>query len=166
MNPLARKNDLFVEHLPNEVVLYDKSNNKVHCLNKTAAAIWESSDGTRSVDDLAQIVGAKLGLPSDPKLVLLALEELEKADLMEAGSVMVPVAAIASRRAAMGKMIMAGSALVVTIVASAPMAHASTKPCATAKPCTTTSALSEKFMPGGAGIAKQAARVVPAKLVK
>jgi hypothetical protein len=166
MNPLARKNDLFVEHLPNEAVLYDKSNNKVHCLNKTAAAIWESSDGTQSIDDLAHIVGAKSGLPSDPKLVLLALEELEKADLMEPGSVVVPVAATASRRAAMGKMVMAASALVVTIVASAPMAHASTKPCPTAKPCTTTSALSEKFMPGSAGITTKVAGAMPPKLVK
>ena len=125
MNPLARTSDIFVENLPEEVILYDKSNNKVHCLNKTAVAIWESCDGTRTVDDLAHIVEAKFGALSNRKLVLRALEELEKADLMEAGSGMVSDAAFASRREAIGKMVMAGSALVATIVAAAPAAHAS-----------------------------------------
>jgi len=125
MNPLARKSDIFAEKLPEEVVLYDKTNNKVHCLSKTAAAIWESCDGTRTVDDLAHIVEAKFGAPSDRKLVLLALKELEKADLLEAGSGMVSGAGLTSRREAVGKLVMAGSALVATIVASAPKAHAS-----------------------------------------
>ena len=125
MNPLARKGNFFSENLPEEVVVYDRTNNKVHCLNKTAAAIWENCDGTRTVDDLAQIVEAKLGAPPDRQLVLLALEELEKADLMESGSVMVPDAGLTSRREAVGRIAVAGSALVATIVASAPNAHAS-----------------------------------------
>ncbi len=126
MRPLARKSDTFSENLPQEVVLYDKINNKVHCLSKTAAAVWESSDGTRTVDDLAQIVEGKSGAPVDRKLVLLALDELEKADLMESGSGMILDAALTSRRKAMGKIALAGTALVTTIVASAPQAHAST----------------------------------------
>jgi hypothetical protein len=125
VNPLARKRDLFAENLPEEVILYDKTNNKVHCLSKTAATIWENCDGTRTVDDLARIVKAKFGTPADRNLVLLALEELEKADLMEAGSVVVPDAGFTSRREAVGKIALAGSALVATIVAAAPTAHAS-----------------------------------------
>jgi len=125
MRPLARKSDLFAENLPEEVIVYDKSRDKVHCLSKTAAAIWESCDGTKSVDDLAQIVEAKLGAPADREAVLLALEELKKADLMEAGPVTAPDIASSSRRDAMAKMALASSALVATIVASAPAAHAS-----------------------------------------
>jgi len=125
MNPLARKNGIFAENLPEEVILYDKTNNKVHCLKKTAAAIWESCDGTRTVDALAQIVEAKLGAPVDRKVVLLALEELEKADLMEASSGMVLEVESASRREAVGKLVLAGSALVATILAPTPMAAAS-----------------------------------------
>ena len=135
MNPLARKSNLFAENLPEEVILYDKSNNKVHCLSKTAAAIWESCDGTRSVDDLARFVEAKLGAPADREVVLLALEELEKADLLEAGSGIVPDAALTSRREAVGKIALAGTALVATIVASAPKAHASVGPCAVGPNC-------------------------------
>lgn len=128
MNPLARKSGIFTENLPEEVILYDKSNNKVHCLNKIASAIWESSDGTRTVDELAHIVELKLGAPADRTMVLLALEELEKAGLMEAGSLMVPHPALTSRRAAVGKIALAGSVLIATIVASTPMAHASSPP--------------------------------------
>ena len=133
MKPLARKSDIFVENLPEEAVLYDKTNNKVHCLNKAAAAIWDSCDGTRTVDDLAHIAGTKLGAPSDRKVVLRALAELEKAGLMEAGNFVVPDAGLASRREAVGKIALAGTALVATIIAAAPEAHASGRkvpPCA------------------------------------
>jgi len=126
MNPLARRSDIFAENLPEEVILYDKTDNKVHCLTKTAAAIWESCDGTRTVDDLQQILEAKLGAPSDRKVVLLALEELEKADLMEASSSGMGLEVEStSRREAVGKLVMAGSVLVATILAPTPMAAAS-----------------------------------------
>jgi hypothetical protein len=125
MNPVARKSDIFAENLPEEVVLYDKTNNKVHCLGKTAAAVWESCDGTRTVDDLAQIVEARFGAPTDRKVVLLALEELENADLLEAGSGVVANTGLTSRREVMGKIAMASTALVATIMAAAPAAHAS-----------------------------------------
>jgi len=127
VKPLARKSGIFAEYLPEEVVLYDKIHDKVHCLNKTAAAVWENSDGCKTVDGLMRVVEAKCGGPADRKLVLRALEELEVAGLMEAGSAVVTEAGLPSRREAVGKMVMAGSALVATIVAAAPMAHASTE---------------------------------------
>jgi hypothetical protein len=125
MNPLARRSDLSAENLPEEVILYDKSNNKVHWLSKTAAAIWESSDGTRSVDNLAQIVEKELGAPADREMVVLALEQLEKADPLEAGSGIVPDAALTSRREAVSKIAMASTALVATIAAPSTAAHSS-----------------------------------------
>ena len=125
VKPLARKSGVFAENLPEEVVLYDKISDKVHCLNKTAAAVWENSDGSKTVDDLMRVVEAKCGGPTDRKLVLQALEELKEAGLMVAGSGMISDAALPSRREAVGKMVMAGSALVATIVAAAPTAHAS-----------------------------------------
>jgi len=126
MKPVARRTNIFVENLPEEVVLYDKTNHKVHCLSRSAAAVWESCDGTRSADDLAHIVETKAGAPADRKLVLQALEELDKAGLLEIGGGTVMDARFTSRREAVGKIAMAGTALVATIVASAPAAHAST----------------------------------------
>ncbi len=126
MKPLAKKTNVFAEKLPQEVVLYDKTNYKVHCLSKTAAAVWESSDGTRTIDELTSVVEAKSGVPAERQLVALAVDELQKAGLMEACSGPVVDAAQASRREAMGKIALAGTALVATLVASAPQAHAST----------------------------------------
>ena len=154
MNPLARKSDIFTENLPEEVVLYDKTNNKVHCLKKTAAAIWESSDGTRTVDDLAHLVEAKCGAPVDRKLVLQALAELEKAGLLEAGSGIDSEVESTSRREAVGKLVMAGSALVATIVASAPAAHASVV------------VAREKLTTGNTGLTKDLVGSSPARLIK
>jgi hypothetical protein len=128
MKPLARKSGIFAENLPEEVVLYDKTHDKVHCLNKTAAAVWENSDGSKTVDELTQVVKAKTGAPVARNLVSQALEELEAAGLMEAGSAMASEAELHSRREAVGKMVMVGSALVATIVAAAPEAHASSDP--------------------------------------
>jgi hypothetical protein len=150
MNPLARKSDLFAEQLPNEVVLYDKNSNKVHCLNKTAATVWENSDGSHTVEELAQIVGAKLGTAVDTNMVLLAVAELEKADLMETGSVEIPHPAVTSRREVVGKVALAGAALVATMMASAPAAHAS----------------GGVFSTGTVDKVKQLASKLPAKLVK
>ena len=127
MRPLKRKSGLFAENLPDEVILYDKSNNKVHCLNKTAAAIWESCDGTRTEDDLAQIVVAKLGGPADRNVVLQALEDLEKADLLEPVHAVAQDAVLTSRREAVGKIALASSALVATIAAPPPKAHSSNR---------------------------------------
>ena len=125
MKPLARRGNIIPENLPEEVVLYDKLSNKVHCLTKMAAAIWENCNGTRSPDDLARIVEARLGQPVDRNLVLQALEELEKADLLEAGSGMVSDAGLTSRREAMGKIAIASTALVATIAVPTTTAHSS-----------------------------------------
>ena len=125
MKPVARKSGIFAENLPEEVVLYDKTLDRVHCLNKTAATVWENSDGSKTVDDLMRVVEAKCGGSADRELVLQALEELEVAGLMEAGGRMESYARLPSRREAVGKMVMAGTAFVATIVAAAPTAHAS-----------------------------------------
>jgi subtilisin family serine protease len=128
MNPLARKNRIFTENLPEEVILYDKSNHNIHCLNKMAAAIWENSDGSRTVDDLARILETKFGVPAGRDVVFQALQELEKADLMENANSVVSRPALTSRRGAVGKIALAGSALVTTIVAQPVSARISSGP--------------------------------------
>jgi hypothetical protein len=125
MNPLARRSNIFAEKLPEEIVVYDKTSHKVHCLSKTAGAVWESCDGTKTVEDLAPIVEARVGAPVDRDLVVLALEELEKANLLEAGSGVVSNVGTTSRRQVIGKHVLSGTALVATIFAAAARAYAS-----------------------------------------
>jgi hypothetical protein len=125
MKPAARRSGILVERLPKELILYDKASDRVHCLSEIAAVIWENCDGNKSEDDLARLVEARLRTPADRQVVLQGLEELEKAGLLEAGHDLVSSGVLTSRRDAVGKIAMAGSALVATIAAPAPVAHAS-----------------------------------------
>ncbi|MBA3352846.1 MAG: PqqD family protein, partial [Blastocatellia bacterium] len=54
--PIARKNGLVVQEVPDEVLVYDLETNKAHCLNQSAAMIWRSCDGKNSVSEIAALV--------------------------------------------------------------------------------------------------------------
>lgn len=128
MKPIARRANIFSENLPNEVVLYNKQNQQVHCLNKSAAIVWENADGTRSIDDLALLVERELNIAAGRDLVLVALDQLAKADLLERKTVVAPEE-VSSRRAVAKKLAMAGmSAAMLPVIASmtAPSASAAT----------------------------------------
>ena len=79
--PIARSEDLIVERLDDEVLVYDLLTEKYHALNETSAALWELCDGSRSVEDLATFVGA-----DDPstgqRVVWLALKQLSERRLL------------------------------------------------------------------------------------
>ena len=47
--PVARKENLVIQEMPEEVLVYDMDTNKAHCLNRTAAFVWKSCDGKNSV---------------------------------------------------------------------------------------------------------------------
>ncbi len=82
-NPVARKSGLVIQDVPDEVLVYDTDTNKAHCLNKTAAMIWQSCDGTRSVSEIASYVGSKTGETVTDDLVWLAIDQLNESDLLE-----------------------------------------------------------------------------------
>ena len=51
--PVARKQGLVVQEMPDEVLIYDLDTNKAHCLNQTAAFVWKSCDGKNTVERIA-----------------------------------------------------------------------------------------------------------------
>src|SRR5215831_1813148 len=75
--PLARSQDLVIEDVENEVLIYDGKNARAHSLSAEAASVWRACDGETSIDDLA----VRLELP--PDTVINALDELEGAELLE-----------------------------------------------------------------------------------
>jgi hypothetical protein len=118
-NPRARRNDLFSERLAEEMVIYDKLNHKAHTLNQTVLAVWESADGSRSVDEIAGMLHRELGVPADHSTVHLALEQLEAAGLLEASAGVGSAAERTSRREVARKLALAGvSAALIPLVAS------------------------------------------------
>ena len=82
IKPLARKEGLVIQELLDETLVYDLERDKAHCLNRSAAIIWNHCDGKREVAALSQILSQQTGLPADDNLVWLALDELSKAHLL------------------------------------------------------------------------------------
>jgi hypothetical protein len=81
--PLARRERLLVEELPDEVLVYDLDRNKAHCLNQTAALIWNHCDGQTSVEEMAIILQQHSQERVDPEVVWFGLEQLRKARLID-----------------------------------------------------------------------------------
>lgn len=81
--PTARKANLVIQEVPNEVLVYDLDNNKAHCLNHTAALVWNACNGSRSVPEIAQIIGLEAGSEIPDELVWLAIDQLNESDLLE-----------------------------------------------------------------------------------
>jgi hypothetical protein len=89
---LARTDDLIVEQVGNDVLLYDKKSRQAYCLNQTSAGVWRSCDGETSIADISLRLGQQTKLPIDEDVVRFALRALEKNGLVTApAAVALPV---------------------------------------------------------------------------
>lgn len=82
-NPIARKDGLVIQEMQDEVLVYDTNANKAHCLNQTAAFIWKSCDGNKSVSDISKLVGDEFNDKVNEDFVWLALDQLNKDNLLQ-----------------------------------------------------------------------------------
>ena len=76
--PVARKEGLVIQEMPDEVLAYDLKTNKAHCLNHTAAFVWRTCDGKNSVADITKLFGNQAGTPVQEDLVWLAIDQLNE----------------------------------------------------------------------------------------
>jgi hypothetical protein len=67
------------------LIIFDEQGEQVLGLNRSAALVWRSCDGNRSVSDLVEVLTAELGEQADRDQVLIALDELEKHGLIDSG---------------------------------------------------------------------------------
>lgn len=84
--PEARKEGLVVQHLSDEVLVYDQQRHKAHCLNETAALIWMRCDGKTTVASMAQELSKQTGTRVGEDIVWLALDQLGKSRLLQGRS--------------------------------------------------------------------------------
>ena len=118
MKPKARKEGITIEELPGELIAYDSASQRAHCLNRSAVEIWSCCDGNRTIEEIADHLHQQLGLPRDPVLVRLGLEQLKAAQLMEADSIESTPAPLPQRRELSRRLSLAALALpLVTSVA-------------------------------------------------
>jgi hypothetical protein len=81
--PRARRaEELIIEQVADELLVYDNERAKAHRLNRAAALIWRHCDGKNSLATVLAALRAE-GLPSDREVVDLALAELTRAKLVE-----------------------------------------------------------------------------------
>lgn len=123
--PQAREDDVVVQELPGEVLVYDLKTHKAHCLNETAAIVWKHCDGSTTIAELASIVSQELSAAVDETFVWTAIDRLAKAGLLQS-----PVQRPAgiSRRAAM-KWALATAAAVPLVTSITAPAAAQTVSC-------------------------------------
>jgi hypothetical protein len=83
-HPIARTQNLELQELSGEVLIYDMDRHKAHCLNPSIATIWRACDGTKDVAALAAVLQEKLKTTVDEEVVWSALEQLAKNHLLQA----------------------------------------------------------------------------------
>jgi hypothetical protein len=81
--PLSRKDNLVVQELNGEVLIYDLRTNKALCLNETSSIIWAACDGTRDMSAIRDYAAAKMNSPVNDDLVWLALDQFKKEKLIK-----------------------------------------------------------------------------------
>lgn len=77
--PLARSEELVVEELEGEVLIYDLARDRAHCLGVPAAKVWRACDGKTPVRAL------QAALDLDADTVDRALDQLAASDLLDVG---------------------------------------------------------------------------------
>ena len=70
--PRARQEDLVIEGLSGETLVYDMRTHKAHCLNPTAALVWSHCDGRATVGEMANALENELSMPVRAEVVWVA----------------------------------------------------------------------------------------------
>ncbi len=135
--PRARKEELVVEELPDETLVYDLKRHKARCLNRTAALVWRRCDGRTTVAEVAALLEKELEIPGDEAVVWMALDRLGRAQLLTERVTLPGSGAQYSRREAIRRLgLVGGLSLLLPIVVSivAPLAAAAAT-CVTVNDC-------------------------------
>lgn len=81
--PTARKQQLITKEVDDELIVYDREGDRVHCLNSTAAFVWTHCDGQTSVAVIARLMEDQFKTPVPPEIVIYALEQLRQSKLVD-----------------------------------------------------------------------------------
>lgn len=129
--PFARKQGLVIQELPDEVLVYDLDRDRAHCLNQTAAFVWQRCDGKNTTRQIARTLGQQFDCAVDEKIVWLALEQLGSNHLLDRQPAPPPAMMGMNRRAmvrALGLAAVVAVPVVTSIVAPTPTQAATCVP--------------------------------------
>lgn len=81
--PKTRNENIVVQEMESEILIYDLQTNKAFCLNETSALIYQLCDGTKTVSKISQSLTQTLNQPISDELIWLALDNFKKDNLLE-----------------------------------------------------------------------------------
>lgn len=83
IKPECRTNDILSQEVIGEVMLYDLKVDKAFLLNPTSSCVWRLCDGTKSVEEIANLVSQEFDETVPEDLVWLALDQFKNNNLLE-----------------------------------------------------------------------------------
>lgn len=81
--PIVKKNNIVIQELDKELLIYDLTTNKAFSLNEISALVWQLCDSHKTAGEIAGIVAEKLNTSFSKELVWLSLKQLKKNNLLE-----------------------------------------------------------------------------------
>ena len=115
--PRARTDDLVIEEVDDELLVYDSTNKRGHCLSATAARVWRACDGHSDVSALSE------ALELNAEVVSQALDELEALELLDTQGVKVVQAGSGNGDGLTRRQLARRSATVGAGIAAAPLVY-------------------------------------------
>lgn len=121
--PLARKDNLVIQEMDGEILVYDLQTYKAFCLNQTSGLVWQNCDGKKNTSEIAKELEKTFGTAVNEDVIWYALDQLNSEGLLEKNEEIPNKFAGLSRREAVRRIGLA-SAIALPIVAGmvAPMA--------------------------------------------
>jgi hypothetical protein len=126
--PTRRSADLEVERVKGEALVFDRRTDHLHCLNPIAALVFDSCDGSKTTDEIREVVARSHPTVDAQLAVDAALEELADKQLIDDDQASRRASVTLSRRKLLAAMGLAVP-FIATVLAPAPAQAAS---------CTTT----------------------------
>jgi hypothetical protein len=81
--PVARKERLVIQLLPDQSLVYDETAHKTHWLSPTTSLVWQLCDGNTKVSDMPLVLMREKNVSVNTADVCLALGDLAKLRLLQ-----------------------------------------------------------------------------------
>jgi hypothetical protein len=115
--PRAINENKVVQEINDETLIYDTGSHRAYCLNEVSSIVWQNFNGENDSEAISKILTARLRSDVPDEMVWLALDQLEKAELVDsAGQIPAAVASV-SRREVIRRIALT-SAVALPVVAS------------------------------------------------
>jgi hypothetical protein len=124
--PLRRTGSLITKETDGELLVYDLDNDRAHCLNPPAVAIWRRCNGNSTITELANELSLAAGALISEDVVQLAIKQFRSAKLLANSDELSSLSFHVSRRALIRKVGISVALLPVITSIGVPTASAAT----------------------------------------